>query len=104
MNDLWLVNHPLWNNVMGILTNQDPDTPEELKSRFFVGIPRIPTELPHSTQLELGELHWINMDSGRASTLELLRGLPTSQEVLHPSKPCLSLYSTKNELGSTIGS
>jgi hypothetical protein len=44
------------------------------------------------------------MDSGRAFTLELLRGLPTSQEVLRPSEPHLSLYSTKNELGSTIGS
>jgi hypothetical protein len=44
------------------------------------------------------------MDSGRASVLELLGGLLTSWEVLRPSEPVLSLYSTKNELGSTIGS
>jgi hypothetical protein len=46
------------------------------------------------------------MDSGGAFALELLGGLPTSQEVLRPLEPhlSLSLYSTKNELGSTIGS
>jgi hypothetical protein len=42
------------------------------------------------------------MDSSRASKLELLWGLPTSREVLQPSKPRLSLL-YKNELGSTIG-
>jgi hypothetical protein len=42
------------------------------------------------------------MDSGRGSTLELLRGLPTSQEVLRPSEPHLSLYSTKIEFGSPL--
>jgi hypothetical protein len=36
--------------------------------------------------------------------LELPRGLPTSREVLWPSEPRFSLYSTKKELGSTIGS
>jgi hypothetical protein len=36
--------------------------------------------------------------------LELLQGLPISQEVIRPSEPHLSLYPTKNELGSTIGS
>jgi hypothetical protein len=36
--------------------------------------------------------------------IELLQGLPTSREVLQPSEPRLSLYSTKNELGNTIGS
>jgi hypothetical protein len=38
--------------------------------------------------------------------LELLEALLTSREVLQPSEPhlSLSLYSTKNELGSTIGS
>jgi hypothetical protein len=41
------------------------------------------------------------MDSGRTSTLELLRGLPASRDVLRPSEPRLSLYSTKNELGGT---
>jgi hypothetical protein len=48
------------------------------------------------------------MDYGRASALKLLGGLPTSREVLRPSEPhlslSLSLNSTKNELGSTIGS
>jgi hypothetical protein len=42
------------------------------------------------------------MDSGGASALELLQGLSTSWEVLRPSEPPPSLYSTKNELGSTI--
>jgi hypothetical protein len=44
------------------------------------------------------------MDSGRASTLELLRGLPTRREVLRPSEPHLSLYSTRTKLGSTLES
>jgi hypothetical protein len=60
--------------------------------------------LPHSTKLELRKIHQTRMDSGRAFTLELPGGLPTSREVLQPSEPHLSLYSTKNELGSTIGS
>jgi hypothetical protein len=43
------------------------------------------------------------MDSGRTSVLELLRGLPTSREVLRPSEPRISLYSTKIEFGSPLG-
>jgi hypothetical protein len=43
------------------------------------------------------------MVSSIASTLEVLRGLPTSQEVLWPSEPHLSLYSTKIEFGSPLG-
>jgi hypothetical protein len=43
------------------------------------------------------------MDSGRASALKLLRGLLTSREVLRPSEPYLSLYSTKIEFGSPLG-
>jgi hypothetical protein len=62
------------------------------------------TELPHSIELEFRKLHRTRMDFGRASALELLPGLPTSREVLRPLEPCLSLYSTKNELGSTIES
>jgi hypothetical protein len=42
------------------------------------------------------------MDSGRASALELLGGLSTSWEVLRPSEPRLSLYSTRTKLGSTL--
>jgi hypothetical protein len=42
---------------MSILTSQNPDTTEELKSMLYVGTHRIPTELPHSTKLELGKLH-----------------------------------------------
>jgi hypothetical protein len=34
--------------------------------------------------------------------LELLRGLLTSREVLWPSEPHLSLYSTRTKLGSTL--
>jgi hypothetical protein len=89
---------------VGIPTRQDPDTPEGLKNRLSGGISKIRVELPHSIDLELRKLHQIRMDSGRTSALELLRGLPTSREVLRPSEPHLSLYSTKNELGSTIGS
>jgi hypothetical protein len=103
-NLLWSTNHPLWVNVMGILTSWTPDTPEGLKSQLSVKIHRIPEELPHSIELELGKPCWTQMDFGRASTLELLRGLPTNQEVPWPLEPHLSLYSTKNELGSTIGS
>jgi hypothetical protein len=92
MDDLlWLVNHPLWGNVVGILTSRNPDTPEGLESRLFVRIHRIPTELPHSTEPELRKHHLTWMDSGRASTLELLRWLSTSREVLRPLEPCLSL-------------
>jgi hypothetical protein len=39
-----------------ILTSQDPDTPEGLKSQLSIGIHRIPVELPHSIELELGKL------------------------------------------------
>jgi hypothetical protein len=43
------------------------------------------------------------MDSGRASVLELLRGLSMSRKVLRPLEPRLSLYSTKIEFGSPLG-
>jgi hypothetical protein len=68
-----------------------PDTPEGLDSRLSVRIHRIPAELPHSTELELGKLCRTRTDSGRASALKLLRGLPTSRELLQPSEPLLSL-------------
>jgi hypothetical protein len=87
---------------MGFLTSQDPNTCEGLESEHFVGTHRIPAELPQLTELWHGKLCQFRMDSGRASALELLQGLLTSQEVLQPSEPRLSLYSTKNELGSTI--
>jgi hypothetical protein len=91
MNDLlWLVNHPLWGNVVGIPTSQNPDTPEGLESQLSVRIHRIPSEFLHLTELEFGKLLWTQMDFGRASTLELLRGPPTSWEVLRPSEPRLS--------------
>jgi hypothetical protein len=89
---------------MSILTNRDANTPEGLKSRLYVRICRISAELPHSIELELGKHHRTQTDSGRASKLELLGGLPTCWEVLRPSESHLSLYSTKNELWSTIGS
>jgi hypothetical protein len=57
---------------VGIPKSQNPNTPEGLESRLSVGIHRIPTELPHLTKLELGKLRRTRMDSGRASTLELL--------------------------------
>jgi hypothetical protein len=37
---------------MGILTSQNPDTPEGLEQRLSVRIHRIPVELPHSSKLE----------------------------------------------------
>jgi hypothetical protein len=42
---------------MGIPTSRDPKTPEGLESQLSVGIHRIPAELLHSTELELGKLH-----------------------------------------------
>jgi hypothetical protein len=89
---------------VGISISWDPNTPEGLESWLSVRIHRILAELPHSTELELEKVRRIRTDSGRASVFELLRGLPISREVLQPLEPRLSLYSTKNELGSTIGS
>jgi hypothetical protein len=57
---------------MGIPTNRNPDTPDGLRSRLSVGIRRILVELLPSTEPELRKLHQTQMDSGRASTLELL--------------------------------
>jgi hypothetical protein len=88
---------------VGIPTSRNPDTLEGFKSRLSVRIHRILIELPHSTELELRKLHRTGMDSGRAFALELLRGLPTSWEVLRPSEPRLSLYSTKIEFGRPLG-
>jgi hypothetical protein len=97
---------PTPRNVAGISTSQNPDTPEGLESRLFVRIYRILAELPHSTDLATRPA-WKTpsnqMYSGWASTLELLWGLLTSREVLQPSEPRLSLYSTKIEFGSPIG-
>jgi hypothetical protein len=97
------INH---SEVMSRVSQQAkvPDTSERLESRLSVDIHRIPVELPHWTELELGKLYLTWMDSGRASALKLLYGLPTCQEVLRPLEPCLALYSTKNELDCTIGS
>jgi hypothetical protein len=89
---------------VGMLTSRNPDTPEGLESRLSVEIHRILVELPHLTELELRKFCGTRMDFYRASALELLRGLPIRQDVLWPPEPHLSLYSTNNELGSTIGS
>jgi hypothetical protein len=83
-------------------TRWDSNRPEGLESRFSVKICRILVELPHLTELELKKLHRTQMDFDKAFVLELLRGLPTSREVLRPSKPRLSLYSTRTKLGSTL--
>jgi hypothetical protein len=91
MNDLlWLTNHPVRGNVVGIPTSQNY-TPEELESWLSAGIHRISAKLPHSIELELKKPRRTQMDSGRASTLDLLQGLLTSREVLLPSEPHLSL-------------
>jgi hypothetical protein len=42
---------------MGIPTIRNPDTPEGLESQLSVGIHRIPVELPHSAEPELGKLY-----------------------------------------------
>jgi hypothetical protein len=92
MNDLlWLVNHSLRGNLMGISTSQNPDTPEGLESRFSVRICRILAELPHLTEPEFGKLCRTRTDSGGAFMLKLLWGFQTSWEVLRPSEPHLSL-------------
>jgi hypothetical protein len=44
---------------MGIPTSRNLDTPEGPKSWLSVGIHRIPVELPHSTELDLGNLRRI---------------------------------------------
>jgi hypothetical protein len=44
---------------VGILTSWDPDTADGLESQLSVRIRRILAELPHSTELELRELHRI---------------------------------------------
>jgi hypothetical protein len=88
---------------VGIPTSRDPDTPEGLESQLSVKIHRILAELPHSTEPELRNLCRSQTDFSRASTLELLQGLPTSWEVLRPSETHLSLYSTKSEFGSPKG-
>jgi hypothetical protein len=85
---------------VGISTSWNPDTPEGLESRLSVRIRKILAELPYSTEPELGKLHLTQMDSGRSSTLELLQGLPTSQEVLWSSEPHLCLYSKKMNFGA----
>jgi hypothetical protein len=77
---------------VGILTSQYLDTPEGLEWRVSVGIHRITAELPHSTKLELKKHHRSQMDSDRASMLELLREIPTSRKVLQPSAPLSLLY------------
>jgi hypothetical protein len=74
-----------------ILTSQNTDTPEGLESRLSVKIHRIPAELPHSIEQELGNLRRTRIDSGRASALKLLWGLLTSREVLRLSEPRISL-------------
>jgi hypothetical protein len=70
MNDLlWLVNHPVQGNVMSLQTSQNSDTPEALESRLSVRIHRIPAELLHSTEQELGKLrriHSYSKDSQQA--------------------------------------
>jgi hypothetical protein len=64
--------------------------------------------VPCSDEWELGilikKLHRTRTDFVKALALERLGGLPTSPEVLQLLEPHLSLYSTKKELGSTIGS
>jgi hypothetical protein len=57
-------------------------TLEGPEGRFSVGIHIIMAELPHSAEVGLKKLCRTRIDSGRASMLDLLRGLPTSQEVL----------------------
>jgi hypothetical protein len=51
-NLLWLTNHPLWGNVVGILTSQNLDTPKGLEQRLSIRIHRILVELPHLSKLE----------------------------------------------------
>jgi hypothetical protein len=85
---------------MGIPTSQNPDTPEGPESQLSARIRNNLAELLHSTELELRKLHRTRTDFGRASALELLRGLPTSRDVLRPSETNLSLYSTRMNMGT----
>jgi hypothetical protein len=81
MSDLlWLANHPLRVNVVGIPTSQDLDTSEGLESWLSIRIHRIPAKIPHLTGLELGKLCRTLTGFDRVSTLELLRGLLISRD------------------------
>jgi hypothetical protein len=53
----------------------------------FIGFLWIPTELPHSSKLDLRNPIRPPKDSGISSVLELQGGLPTGQEALRPSEP-----------------
>jgi hypothetical protein len=87
---------------VGISTSWDSNTLEGLESWSSIKIHRIPTEVLHLTELELGKHYRTREDFGRALVLKLLRGFPTCWEVLWPSEPRLSLYSTRTKLGSTL--
>jgi hypothetical protein len=57
---------------MSIPTSRNPDTPEGLEGQLSVRIHRILAELQQQTDLELRKPRRTRMNSGRASTLELL--------------------------------
>jgi hypothetical protein len=101
MSDLlWLANHPLRGNVVGIPTSRNPDTLEGLESQLSIGIHRILAELLHSTEPELKKLCWTWMDSQSFRARATLRtpdkpGSPPALKTLS-----LSLYSTRMILGA----
>jgi hypothetical protein len=87
---LWWANHPLQGNVTCIPTSRNLDTLEGHESRLSVGIRRILIEFLHMIEQEIKKLRRTRIDSSRASTLELLWGPLTIQEVLQPWEPRLS--------------
>jgi hypothetical protein len=62
---------------MGVLTSRNPDTPEGLESRLSNRICRIPAELPHSIEQELGKLHPTRTDSGKVLSAKTHRRVST---------------------------
>jgi hypothetical protein len=61
---------------MGISRSRGLDTPERLESQLSIGIHRIPTKLPYSTELELGKPRRTRTNFSRASTLAHKSGSP----------------------------
>jgi hypothetical protein len=97
---LWLVNHPLRGNVVGILTSQNPDTPKGFENRFSI---RILTDLPHSTKPELEKTP--SNPNGFQQSFHARATLRTLDKLGSPlalrTSPLFLLYNI--ELGSTIG-
>jgi hypothetical protein len=88
---------------VGIPASWNLDTIEGLESRLSIRIHRILAELLHLTELELEKLRRIRTQELLCSSYS--KDSRQARKSYSPQKlTSLSLYSTKNELRSTIGS